>query len=117
MYLSQYGFRKKHSCETAVAELVASIIKNIEEGKYTLGIFLDLSKAFDTLSHQLLLKKLDRYGIRGIPLSWFESYISGRKLRVKCKTTTGLHYSDYYDVGLWNTTGFLLRALVVLNLQ
>ena len=114
MYRSQYGFRKKHSCETAVAELVACIIKNIEEGKYTVGVFLDLSKAFDTLSHELLLKKLDRYGIRGIPLNWFESYLKGRKLRVKCKTTSGLHYSDCYDVDYGTPQGSCLGPLLFL---
>ena len=114
MYQSQYGFRKKHSCETAVAELVANIIKNIEEGKYTLGIFLDLSKAFDTLSHELLLRKLDRYGIRGIPLNWFESYLQGRKLRVKCNTSSGLHYSDYYDVDYGAPQGSCLGPLLFL---
>ena len=49
-------------------------------------IYLDLSKAFDTISHDLLLKKLDIYGIRGICNKWFESYISIRELKVKCNT-------------------------------
>ena len=95
MYTSQYGFRKKHSCETAIAELVAEIVKNMEEKKYTLGVFLDLSKAFDTLSHEVLLKKLERYGIRGCPLMCFESYLRNRKLQTKCNTLNGLQYSDY----------------------
>ena len=55
----------------------------IENNKKTLGIFLDLSKAFDTISHNILLKKLERYGIRGHSLKWFQNYLSDRKQYVK----------------------------------
>ena len=57
LYNSQYGFRTSHSCENAVSELLAEIIKGNQEGLYTVSIFLDLSKAFDTLEHEVLLKK------------------------------------------------------------
>ena len=114
MYPSQYGFRKKHSCETAISELVAEIVKNMDEKKYTLGIFLDLSKAFDTLSHDVLLKKLERYRIRGYPLLWFESYLRDRKLRTKCNTVNGLKYSDYYDVEYGTPQGSCLGPLLFL---
>ena len=53
---SQYGFRTGHSCENAVSELLAEIIKGKQEGLYTVSMFLDLSKAFDTLEHEVLLK-------------------------------------------------------------
>ena len=55
---SQYGFRNKHSCENAVQELIGNIIKNKENNQVTVAIYLDLSKAFDTISHNILLKKL-----------------------------------------------------------
>ena len=61
----QYGFRKNRSTEFAIIELIDKITKGIDEGKYTLGVFLDLSKAFDTLDHRILTKKLEHYGIRG----------------------------------------------------
>ena len=86
LYVSQYGFRKKHACEHAVGELVSAIVKGFEEGKHTAGVFLDLSKAFDTLNHASLLLKLERYGLRGPCLRWFESYLTNRQMLVSCRT-------------------------------
>ena len=57
IYNSQYGFRTKHSCDHAVSEVISEILKNSKKNKYTIGLFLDLSKAFDTLDHQIVLKK------------------------------------------------------------
>ena len=59
IYNSQYGFRPKHSCENAVEELLSVILKGQENNKSTVAVFLDLSKAFDTLSHPVLLQKLE----------------------------------------------------------
>ena len=80
LYESQYGFRKNHACEHAIGEFISEVVKNIQLGKITAGIFLDLSKAFDTLEHSVVYKKLERYGIRGKALDWFKSYLSDRKL-------------------------------------
>ena len=97
IYPSQYGFRTSHSCEQAISELVSEILKGKEEGMYTLGLFLDLSKAFDTIEHSVLLQKLCKYGVRGPTLSWFKSYLENRKMRIKCETSSSdkLVYSDY----------------------
>lgn len=50
----------------------------MEEGQQCMGIFYDFSKAFDSISHQILLEKLERYGIVGVPLQWIKSFLSGR---------------------------------------
>ena len=56
LYNSQYGFRSKHSCENAISELIGHVVKGHERKEHTVAIFLDLSKAFDTLDHSLLIK-------------------------------------------------------------
>ena len=58
IYNSQYGFRSGHSCEHAVSELVSAVLKGFQNNEFTLGLFLDLSKAFDMLDHKILLDKL-----------------------------------------------------------
>ena len=78
LYNSQYGFRNNHSTNQAMAEFLSCVLKGFEQNKYTLALFLDLSKAFDTIDHNILLQKLHHYGIRGIALDWVKSYLSGR---------------------------------------
>ena len=78
-YKSQYGFRQKHSTELAALELSDRLYDQLDKGEIPIAIFLDLSKAFDTLDHTILLDKLHYYGIRGTTLSWFKSYLTDRK--------------------------------------
>ncbi len=78
LYQYQFGFRKGHSTEQAILELTDQLKTNIDDQKITFGIFLDLSKAFETVNHSLLLQKLYRYGIRGIPLVWLTNYLNNR---------------------------------------
>ena len=73
---NQYGFRKKSSTHVALLTFIDKAIQAIENGEYAIGVFLDFSKAFDTVDHKILLDKLDHYGIRGCVLSWFRSYLS-----------------------------------------
>ena len=79
LFNKQFGFRAGHSTEHALLELIDQISDSFNDKSYFLGIFIDLSKAFDTVDHKILLKKLQHYGIKGKNLSWFESYLTGRK--------------------------------------
>ena len=78
LYKSQYGFRADHSTELASLELCDRILRYLDEGKIPITIFLDLSKAFDTLDHGILLDKLNYYGIKNTALNWFRSYLTQR---------------------------------------
>ena len=75
---SQYGFCKKHSTEHAVLDIISKIEVNMDKKLYFCGVFIDLSKVFDTVNHDILLGKLHHYGIRGIINEWFASYLMGR---------------------------------------
>lgn len=75
---SQYGFRKSRSTNLALLELQNRIIHYLSKNEFCVGFFVDLSKAFDTLNHSILLSKMAHYGVRGTALSWFESYLKDR---------------------------------------
>ena len=79
---NQYGFRSGYSTTDCLVDLLDEITKALDEEKYAVTIFLDLSKAFDTVNHSILLSKLDLYGIRGNENQWFRSYLSNRKQKV-----------------------------------
>ena len=78
LFDSQYGFRKHNSTELAALELTDRIRHEIDQKKDPFAVFLDLSKAFDTLNHDILLTKLKYYGIKDTPLDWFKSYLTQR---------------------------------------
>ena len=79
LYKYQFGFRKNHSTALALIEITDNIIKDLESGKCSAGIFIDFKKAFDTVDHNILLSKLEHYGIRGQTLEWLKSYITNRQ--------------------------------------
>ena len=106
----QFGFRRNKSTEHAILELTDKISKAMDEGLYTIGIFLDLSKAFDTVNHEILIKKLEHYGIRGICLQWFTNYLQERSQIVKYKQ----HRSNEMNVTTGVPQGSILGPLLFL---
>ena len=78
-FTSQYGFRAGHYTEHAAIEIVDKIIKNLDMNELPINIYLDLSKAFDTLDRSILIQKLKFYGIEGNSLKIFQNYLSKRK--------------------------------------
>ena len=98
--MRKYEFRSNHSCENAVSELISNIIKRTETKEPTACEFLDLSKAFDTIKHEVLLNKIEKYGISGLTNKWFLSYLSNRNIKVKCTVESSgeTEYSKEYNI-------------------
>ena len=80
-------FLEKVHTKLSVSNLVNALLNSIDEGKHTIGIFIDFQKAFDTINHKILLSKLNFYGIRGKALQWFESYLANRSQVICYKET------------------------------
>ena len=79
LYKNQFGFRKNNSTTFALLQITEKIKETIDNKKFGCGIFIDLRKAFDTVNHKILLKKLEHYGIRDLTHNWFESYLTNRR--------------------------------------
>ena len=112
LYDNQFGFRKRNSTVYALMEITERIKETVDTGKFGCGIFIDLKKAFDTVNHKILLSKLEHYGIRGVLLKWFESYLSNRKQFVSLNGET----SDLKNVTCGVPQGSCLRSTSFLDL-
>ena len=84
----QHGFRCNRSVTTAAVDFVSTIIESVDQGDHTVGIFMDLSKAFDSVKHSTLIKKLEFLGISNNSLAWFQSYLNNRYQRVEITFTS-----------------------------
>ena len=82
----QYGFRRSHSTDLALLKFYDHVSSALAAGEHVIGVFMDLSKAFDTLDHSILLSKLEYYGVRGVALKWFTSYLAMRKQFTYCNS-------------------------------
>ncbi len=82
LYKHKYGFQRRLSTEQNLISVTNFIGNALNSGNYCIGVFLDLRKAFDTCSHNILLTKLSKLGVNGIALQWFQSYLTGRHQKV-----------------------------------
>ena len=110
LFRNQYGFRKGHSTSFALLHLFEKLSSAIDRREYTVGIYLDLSKAFDTVDFDILFDKLEHYGIRGIALNWIKDYFSRRSQFVQFNE----HCSNYYNTKCGVPQGSILGPLLFL---
>ena len=107
---NQFGFRKSYSTELATINLKDKLLENLDKKDITCAIFLDLAKAFDSVNHEILLRKLEKYGVRGIPLKLLESYLSNRRQYVKINDKS----SDLVCIDIGIPQGSILGPLLFL---
>ena len=101
-------FRQKHSTIHALLNFVDKVALSMDDHSHLIGIFLDFSKAFDTINHDILLDKLSHYGIRGIALEWFRSYLQNRKQYVYLND----HSSSLKEINCGVPQGSILGPLL-----
>lgn len=113
LYDSQYGFWTKWPCEHAIFELIGKTVQSKNNKLHSCAMFLDISKSFDTLNHEVLLKLLDNYGIQGICNNWFKNYLLNRSLVCKLNTVENkMIKSDFYNIPYGTAQGSCLGPLL-----
>ena len=111
LYDKRVGFRTGHSTEHAIAQLIDQIYETFEKNEYTLGVFIDLSKAFDTADHSILLRKLELYGITDWNYALIKSYLSNRLQYIQIDENSR---TEFCVVKCGVPQGSILRPLLLL---
>ena len=110
---NQYGFRQNLSTTHAMLDIMSKINNHMIKNKFTVLIFLDLRKAFDTISHDILLKNLFRYGIRGVVYNLLKSYLTERKQFVYINGSYSTTKAIQYGVPQGSNLGPILFSIYV----
>lgn len=116
LFKSQYGFRALHSCEHALLEAQNHLNTALDKKQIAALLLIDFSKAFDMVDHNILLNKLEHYGIRGNFLSWFRSYLIGRKQYVNVNNTDSERLDLNYSVPQGSILGPVLFIIYINDL-
>ena len=111
IYNLQFGFRQQDFTSHALINITENIRKDLDDGNIDCGVFVDLQKAFDTVDHQILLAKLNHYGIRGVSNDWFKSYLSNRNQYVSINGFDSGRTTINWDVFQGSVLGPLLFLL------
>ena len=107
---TQSGFRAQHSCETALINIIDLWLNAIDNGKMIGVVLVDFKKAFDLVDHQILIKKLELYGIKDEALQWFNNYLTNRKQQVSVNNCK----SDFQHISYGVPQGSILGPLLFL---